>query len=202
MQLSGCTRSSNEGSKHRPCCRLQILPPCCSGRCSPQARSICAKLMAGRHSPQSPSISQLTSQPETIPSCDRRSRHAKFQPHRGRHRTLYGNLQIAILPSYDGGERAMEASARSVAATVFVLAAVLAYPAAPGAQAQLVSIVIVRHPETEPSRPAQPIIPLSSVGRQGAALLVHTLEDVKFTHMFASHTTRSREAIHRVGTQK
>jgi Histidine phosphatase superfamily (branch 1) len=95
----------------------------------------------------------------------------------------------------------MEASARSVAATVFVLAAVLAYPAAPGAQAQLVSIVIVRHPETEPSRPAQPIIPLSSVGRQRAALLVHTLEDVKFTHMFASHTTRSREAIEGVAAK-
>ena len=31
----------------------------------------CAKSMAGRRSPQSLSISQLTSQPETIPSCDR-----------------------------------------------------------------------------------------------------------------------------------
>jgi class 3 adenylate cyclase len=27
----------------------------------------------------------LTSQPETIPSCYRRSRHAEFQPHHGRH---------------------------------------------------------------------------------------------------------------------
>ena len=76
MQLSGCTRSSNEGSKHRPCCRLQILPLCCSGRCLHQARSTCTKSMAGRRSPQSPSISQLTSQPETIPSYDRRSRRA------------------------------------------------------------------------------------------------------------------------------
>ena len=42
--------------------------------------------MAGRRSPQSPSISRLTSQPETIPSCYRRSRHTKFQPHSGRHR--------------------------------------------------------------------------------------------------------------------
>jgi Coenzyme PQQ synthesis protein D (PqqD) len=41
--------------------------------------------MAGRRSPQSPSLSQLTSQPETIPSCHRRSRHAKFQPQLGRH---------------------------------------------------------------------------------------------------------------------
>jgi hypothetical protein len=41
--------------------------------------------MAGRRSLQSSSISQLTSQPETIPSCYRRSRHAEFQPLSGRH---------------------------------------------------------------------------------------------------------------------
>ena len=41
--------------------------------------------MAGRRSPQSPSTNRLTSQPETIPSCYRRSRHAKFQPLSGRH---------------------------------------------------------------------------------------------------------------------
>ena len=88
MRSSGCTRSSNEGSRRRPCCRLPILPPCCSGRCSPPARSTCARSMAGRRSPPSPSISQLTSQPETIPSCYRRSRRAKFQPHRRRHRRI------------------------------------------------------------------------------------------------------------------
>ena len=31
MQLSACTRSSHEGSKHSQCCRVQIPPPCCSG---------------------------------------------------------------------------------------------------------------------------------------------------------------------------
>jgi Arginine-tRNA-protein transferase, C terminus len=41
--------------------------------------------MAGRRSLQSPSINRLTSQPETIPSCHRRSRHAEFQPHHGWH---------------------------------------------------------------------------------------------------------------------
>ena len=41
--------------------------------------------MAGRRSQQSPSINRLTSPPETIPSCYRRSRHAEFQPHHGRH---------------------------------------------------------------------------------------------------------------------
>src|SRR5258706_14335146 len=41
--------------------------------------------MVGRPSPPSPSISRLTSQPETIPSCYRRSRLTEFQPHPGRH---------------------------------------------------------------------------------------------------------------------
>src|ERR1039458_10750850 len=41
--------------------------------------------MDGRRWPQSPSISQLTSPLETIPSCYRRSRHTKFQPHSRRH---------------------------------------------------------------------------------------------------------------------
>ena len=48
--------------------------------------------MAGRRSPQSPSINRLTSQPETIPSCYRRSRHAEFQPHHGRHLDTFAVL--------------------------------------------------------------------------------------------------------------
>jgi transposase len=50
--------------------------------------------MAGRRSLQSSSISQLTLQPETIPSCYRRSRHAEFQPLSGRH----AGIQVAICP--------------------------------------------------------------------------------------------------------
>ena len=73
------------GTRRRPCCHRQIPPRCYSGRCLPPARSTCARSMAGRRSPQSPSINRLTSQPETIPSCYRRSRHAEFQPHHGRH---------------------------------------------------------------------------------------------------------------------
>jgi hypothetical protein len=63
------------------------------------------------------------------------------------------------------------------------------------AQGGLVSIVIVRHPETDTSQSDKPIVPLSAAGRARAALLAHTLKDLKFTHMFASHTTRSRDAI-------
>ena len=49
--------------------------------------------MAGRRSPQNSSISQLTSQPEPIPSCYRRSRHPSFQPLSGRQR---GNRRAFI----------------------------------------------------------------------------------------------------------
>ena len=44
--------------------------------------------MAGRRSPQSQSISQLTSQPDTIPSCHRRLRQIEFQPLSGRHHKI------------------------------------------------------------------------------------------------------------------
>jgi hypothetical protein len=95
MRSSCCTRSSNEGSRRRLCYRRQIQPQCCSGRCSHQDRSTCARLMVGRRSPQSPSISRLTLQPETIPSCYRRSRHTEFQPHSGRHRAM--SVRILIM---------------------------------------------------------------------------------------------------------
>lgn len=73
---SGCTRSSSAGSRPRPCCRPPTPRPCCSGRCSPPARSKCARSMDGRRSPQNSSISLLTSPPDPIPSCYRRLRHA------------------------------------------------------------------------------------------------------------------------------
>ena len=85
MRSSGYTKDSSEGSRRRPCCRPRTPLPCCSGRCSPPARSTCAKSMAGKASPQSPSISQLTSQLDPLPSVVRRFRRAKFQPHHGRH---------------------------------------------------------------------------------------------------------------------
>lgn len=60
------------------------------------------------------------------------------------------------------------------------------------AQAQPVSILIIRHAETDTS---QPTLPLSAAGRQRAELLVQTLRGVKFTHIFASHTTRARQMV-------
>ena len=76
MRSSGCTRSSSDGSRRRPCC----LPPkplqCCSGLCWPPARSTCAKSTAGKRSPQSPSLSQLTSPPDKLCSNSRSLRYA------------------------------------------------------------------------------------------------------------------------------
>jgi hypothetical protein len=72
---SGCTRSSSDGSRRRPCCFPLTPQPCCSGHCSPPARSTCAKSTAGKPSQQSPSLSQLTSPLETISSCSRKLRH-------------------------------------------------------------------------------------------------------------------------------
>ena len=83
----------------------------------------------------------------------------------------------------------------------FVVLSVLAFAALIGAtdqgkaQAQTVSIVIVRHAESDNTLPT---IPLSARGMARADLLIHTLGGVKFTHVFASHTTRSRQQVEKV----
>ena len=60
------------------------------------------------------------------------------------------------------------------------------------AQTQPISIIIVRHAEADG---AQPTIPLTAAGRQRADLLVQTLRGVKFTHIFTTHTTRTRQMV-------
>lgn len=65
------------------------------------------------------------------------------------------------------------------------------------AQAQPVSIFVVRHSETDSSQPA---LPLTAAGRQRAELLVQTLRGVRFTHIFASHTTRSRQMVEAIAS--
>jgi transposase-like protein len=67
MQSSVCTKNSSDGSKPRLFSRPPTPPRCCSGRCSLQDRSTCARWMVGRRSPQNPLISRLTLPPETIP---------------------------------------------------------------------------------------------------------------------------------------
>lgn len=72
---SVCTKNSSDGSRLKPFCHPPTPPRCCSGRCSLQDRSTCARWMGGRRFPQNPLISRLTLPPETIPSCYRRTRH-------------------------------------------------------------------------------------------------------------------------------
>jgi hypothetical protein len=67
----------------------------------------------------------------------------------------------------------------------------------PLAQTQPVSIFIVRHAEADTS---QPTVPLTAAGRQRAELLVQTLRGVKFTHIFASHTTRARQMVEAIAS--
>lgn len=66
---------------------------------------------------------------------------------------------------------------------------------ATNAFAQPVSIVIVRHAETDTSQPKATVLPLTAAGRQRAEMLGQTLRGVRFAHIFASHTTRAREMV-------
>jgi hypothetical protein len=63
------------------------------------------------------------------------------------------------------------------------------------AQTRAVSIFIVRHTETDQSPPT---LRLTAAGRQRAELLVHTFRDVKFTHIFASHPSWTRQTVEAV----
>src|SRR6266567_3257331 len=91
MPLSDCTRSSSEGSRPRPCCHRPIPPPCCSGHYSLPDRSACARSMAGKRSPPSQSISQLTSPRDQIPSSRSRRANSNHIPDG----TLIENLVVA-----------------------------------------------------------------------------------------------------------
>ena len=71
--------------------------------------------------------------------------------------------------------------------------------AAAQAQQQTVSILIVRHAETDASPPT---FPLSAVGRQRVELLAPTLYGVTFTHLFATHTTRARQTLEAVAAKQ
>jgi phosphohistidine phosphatase SixA len=86
-------------------------------------------------------------------------------------------------------------SKRQLLQPMFALLAVVISSLPTTAQEQPVTIVIVRHPEIDNSRTSESVVPLTAAGRERAALLAHTFQDVRFTHMLGSHTTRSRETI-------
>src|SRR6266436_5620763 len=75
MRSSVCTKSSSDGSRRRRCCHQLRQPRCCFGRCSLPARSTCERLTVGGRFPKYPSVSQLTSRPDSVLSKCRRSRH-------------------------------------------------------------------------------------------------------------------------------
>ena len=77
-------------------------------------------------------------------------------------------------------------------AGIIVIAAQLCAVTQLLAQTQPISIFIVRHAEPDTS---QPTIPLTAAGRQRAEVLAQSLRGVKFTHIFATHTTRTRQTV-------
>jgi hypothetical protein len=82
-----------------------------------------------------------------------------------------------------------------LAIAVAVIAALFWLVSEPMAQTRAVSIFIVRHTETDQ---IPPTFRLTAAGRQRAELLVHTFGDVKLTHIFASHTSWSRQTVEAV----
>ena len=86
----------------------------------------------------------------------------------------------------------LKRSRNTLLTTFLVIGAQFWAVSQPLAQTQPVSILIVRHAEADTS---QPTVPLTAAGRQRAELLVHTLRGLKFTHIFASHTTRARQMV-------
>ena len=90
---------------------------------------------------------------------------------------------------------------RTVLKAIFLAHVVVASIAAAAQPAltETVSIFIVRHPEVDQSQPET--LPLSAAGRQRAEVLASTLRGVTFTHVFASHTTRSRQAVEAIAAK-
>jgi hypothetical protein len=60
----------------------------------------------------------------------------------------------------------------------------------------IISIVIVRHAESDSSRNGT----IDCNRTQRAELLAQTLRGVKFTHIFASHTTRARQMVEKIAS--
>lgn len=65
------------------------------------------------------------------------------------------------------------------------------------AQTQPISIFIVRHGEVDTSQ--SPLL-LNARGRERAEVLAQTLQSVRFTHVIASHTTRTRQMVERIAS--
>ena len=80
---------------------------------------------------------------------------------------------------------------------LIVIAAQFGPVGQPLAQTRPVSILIVRHAESDPSQPTQP---LTAAGQRRAELFGQTLRGIKFTHVFSSHTTRARQMVEAIAS--
>jgi hypothetical protein len=67
------------------------------------------------------------------------------------------------------------------------------------------TIYFVRHAESDEADPSNPTHPLTETGQARARILASTLREVRFTHVFSTHTTRARQMVdptareHRLG---
>jgi hypothetical protein len=80
--------------------------------------------------------------------------------------------------------------------TTFILGWLLSPIAAPAQQApageDVTIIYFVRHAEVDPT---QPTFPLNAAGRLKADAFARAVSEVRFTHVFSSHTTRARQMV-------
>jgi len=87
--------------------------------------------------------------------------------------------------------------ARQLFAAGVAVVAACAMPKHADGQTRPISIFIVRHAETDQKPPT---FRLTEAGRQRAGSLMHTFRDVKFTQIFASHTSWARETVEPLAT--
>lgn len=84
-----------------------------------------------------------------------------------------------------------------VLGTMVVAPPVLAQTAASGSP--ITAIYFVRHAAIDPT---DSTFPLNALGRAQANVFARTVRDVRFTHVFSSHTTRARQMVERVALER
>lgn len=86
-----------------------------------------------------------------------------------------------------------------LAAALLLLAGCAAGPMREAASARPVTLLIVRHAETDQSKPN---LPLSAAGERRAQVLAETVRGVRFTHLFATHTVRARQMLDAIAARQ
>ena len=86
-----------------------------------------------------------------------------------------------------------------LAAATLVAASSCTTLAPSGAGTAPVTILIVRHAETDQSKPH---LPLSAAGEKRAQVLEQTLRGVRFTHLVSTHTVRARQMLDAIAAKQ